>query len=144
MKLTLIRDTFEVEKDGREGFTLGVLYEGTRKICFTLEDQDRKLEEGNGKVYGKSAIPLGEYELELYNSPKHGMVPLLKNVPGFKYVEIHKANKAEELLGCIAVGAIRLPTGVQMCATPLQEIVELMLKAKGKEKVVLEIKRGER
>jgi hypothetical protein len=145
MKLFLIRDTFEVERDGREGFTLGQLFdESNRKICFTLEDQDRKLEEGNGKVYGKSAIPTGTYELELYNSPKHGLVPLLKNVPGFKYVEIHKANKAEELLGCIAVGAIRLPTGVQMCATPLQEIVEMMLKCKGKEKVFLEIKRGER
>lgn len=60
--------------------------------CYTLERFDM-------------IIPTGTYEIELYNSPKHGKnTPQLKNVPGRSNIQIHVANFADELLGCIAPG----------------------------------------
>ena len=52
----------------------------------------------------KSCIPLGAYECSIYDSPKHGKVYLLKNVPNRSMIEIHVANVQQELLGCIALG----------------------------------------
>lgn len=51
------------------------------------------------------AIPLGTYRITLYDSPKHGPnTPLLNGVPGRTFIEIHPANWAHELLGCLAPG----------------------------------------
>ena len=80
--------------------------------CWTLEDRSRRLASSmslsdilRDKVYGETAIPTGRFKLELYNSPKHGPDTLqLVDVPGFSNSQIHAANRAEELLGCIAVG----------------------------------------
>lgn len=53
----------------------------------------------------KLAIPAGTYEVELYDSPKHGPdTPQLKEVPGRSNIQIHVANFPHELLGCIAPG----------------------------------------
>ncbi|MFZ4537161.1 MAG: DUF5675 family protein [Propionivibrio sp.] len=141
----LVREIFSEPRNGREGFTLGRLYfsEGDEQVCFTLEDQDRHLEDGNGKMYGRTAIPTGRYELTMYNSPKHGRVPLFHGVDGYSYVEIHKANHAEELLGCVAVGAWRTLDGVSGCAGVLADIVAEMGKARiAAKKVFITVKRA--
>ena len=65
----------------------------------------------------KSCVPVGDYELIPYQSPKHGPTWRLHNpalnvyggisfVPegGRTEVEIHSANWCRELLGCIAIG----------------------------------------
>lgn len=52
-----------------------------------------------------SCIPIGTYEVNTYFSPKHGFnVWRLANVPQRNEIEIHPANLASELLGCIGVG----------------------------------------
>jgi len=128
----LTRYLCEGPEGEREGFTLGRLTLRERKLAFTVEDQDRRLEEGNGKLYGRTAIPLGRYKMTLYQSPKHGLVPLLHDVPGFTYIEMHKANDAEDLLGCVGVGDMRTMTGVRNCAPALTRIVAIMLDARSK------------
>lgn len=51
----------------------------------------------------QKAIPTGTYEIVLYKSPKFKIdVLLLKNVPNRSFIEIHPANKANQLEGCIA------------------------------------------
>lgn len=137
----MVRDVSVPPSEGAEGFTLGKMLINGRYHSETLEDEDLHLEAGNGKVYGKSAIPRGRYEVELYNSPKHGMVPLLKNVPGFKYIEIHKANRVEELLGCIAVGAERTACGVRNCAFTLTLLIQAIREALlNREKVFITVR----
>ena len=133
----IVRDTFHAA-DEHEGYALGQLFHvgDSERVCYTLEDQDRHLEDGNGKVYGKSAMPTGRYELVLYNSPKHGNVPLFRNVPGFSYCEIHKANHAEELLGCVAVGDERTSDGVCNCGPALARIVAEMYQAQIEQRQV--------
>lgn len=69
----------------------------------------------------RSCVPLGTYELIPYDSPKHGPTWCLHNpalniysgpvIPegGRAYCEIHSANWADQLLGCIAVGLDQQP-----------------------------------
>lgn len=52
----------------------------------------------------KSCIPVGSYICDLYHSPRHGQVWMLRNVPGRTNCEIHAANTILDLEGCIGVG----------------------------------------
>lgn len=51
-----------------------------------------------------SCIPEGSYTFDNYESPKHGQVWMAQNVPNRSNIEIHNANFASQLLGCIGVG----------------------------------------
>jgi len=70
---------------------------GTLKVngtfeCFTLENQ-------------AVCIPAGTYPISAYFSPhaKH-LVPLLLNVPGRDYIEMHCGNLPCDSRGCVLVG----------------------------------------
>lgn len=82
--------------------TIGELYIDKKYIADTLEDRVRP--EGE-KVYGKTAIPEGKYEIELTHSSRFKKIlPEILNVPNFSGIRIHSLNKAEESEGCIGVG----------------------------------------
>ena len=51
-----------------------------------------------------SCIPEGEYKYMRYESPKHGSVLLLMDVPNRSMIEVHVGNFTREILGCILVG----------------------------------------
>ena len=83
-------------------FTIGELYINEKYVTDTLEDRVRP--EGE-KVYGKTAIPEGAYEMVLSYSPRFKKIlPEILNVPNFTGIRIHCLNKAEESEGCIGVG----------------------------------------
>lgn len=53
-----------------------------------------------------SCIPIGTYDVTFLSTPKFPSgVYQLQNVPGRVGIDIHAANKASELEGCIAVGS---------------------------------------
>ena len=53
----------------------------------------------------EKAIPAGTYPVTLYFSPKRGLnVPLLHDVPGRSFIEIHVGNWISDSDGCILVG----------------------------------------
>lgn len=82
--------------------TIGELLVNDKHLCDTLEDKVRP--EGE-KVYGKTAIPEGTYEVKLTHSPRFKKIlPEILNVPNFSGIRIHSLNKAEESEGCIGVG----------------------------------------
>jgi len=75
--------------------TFGRLSMNCQFLCFTVERP----------ITGDHpCIPVGVYDVEPYQSPSHGDVWLLKDVPDRSMIEIHVANRASELLGCIAPG----------------------------------------
>lgn len=83
-------------------FTIGELYINEKYVTDTLEDRVRP--EGE-KIYGKTAIPEGIYEMVLSYSPRFKKIlPEILNVPNFSGIRIHSLNKAEESEGCIGVG----------------------------------------
>lgn len=105
----------------KAAYTIGRLYVDGDLWCNTLEDTDRGLHSGMGeayiaskKVYGKTAIPRGTYEVKLTYSPKFakkawakkygGLVPEIMNVKCFSGVRFHPLNKPEETDGCIGPG----------------------------------------
>lgn len=72
---------------------------------FGCEDTDRH---DDSKIPKRTAIPVGTYEIKLYDSPKHGPDTLeLQDVPGFRHVQIHSGNTSEDTEGCILIGLAR-------------------------------------
>ena len=108
---------------GKEDYTIGRLYVNGKLFCDTLEDRDRGLDQKMSleelqkrKVYGKTAIPTGNYRITMNRkSPKFskidyyrdfcgGYLPRLLQVPGFEGILIHRGNREDATKGCILVG----------------------------------------
>lgn len=98
-----------------ETYTIGKLYIDGIYFCDTLEDVVRDIKTNDDKIYAKTAIPEGEYDIDMGTiSPKYsirksyqwcrGRLPRLKNVPFFEGILIHSGNTAEDSAGCILVG----------------------------------------
>lgn len=88
----------------KPAYTVGRLFIDGKFFCNTLEDTVRDLS-NEKKVYGKTAIPYGEYKVVYNWSPKFGRnLPRLLNVPAFEGILIHPGNTADDSAGCILVG----------------------------------------
>jgi hypothetical protein len=98
MKLLLVREVYTNETTtGRLMINLNGFwyYE-----CVTLEDMVRDV-----KIYGRTAIPAGKYEVIINHSKRFNRdMPLLLNVPDFTGVRIHAGNTDRDTEGCILVG----------------------------------------
>ena len=84
--------------DGKQ--TFGKFLDTDRsQLCVTIE---RPWLDNQNQI---SCIPAGTYLFYKYNSPTKGWVWRTDQVPNRTAIEIHAANFASQLLGCIAVGA---------------------------------------
>ena len=119
-----------------EGYTIGSLSIDGQYFCDTLEDVVRQV-----KVYGKTAIPYGRYNIILNVSPRFGRIlPRLIDVPQFDGVLIHRGNTAEDTAGCILVGENKVK-GKVINSTPYEiGLVKMMHEALDRgEKITIEI-----
>lgn len=120
----------------RDTYTIGKLYVDNHIFCDTLEDKVRDITK-EGKVYGKTAIPYGRYEITMkVQSPKYsqrsnyawckGYLPRLLNVPHFDGILIHSGNDATHSDGCVLVGENKVKGQVINSMATLKRLVSIL------------------
>ncbi len=83
--------------------TIGELSIDGKFECFVLEDVER-----DQKIYSKTAIPKGTYEIIITMSNRFKIeLPLLLKVPNFEGIRIHAGNTAKDTEGCLLLGQTR-------------------------------------
>ena len=128
----------------RDAYTIGKLYINGEYFSDTCEDKVRDINKdgdlndvGEGKVYGKTAIPYGKYEITMkVQSPKFsqrasyawckGYLPRLLKVPHFEGILIHSGNDATHSAGCILVGENKVKGQVINSMATLKRLVPML------------------
>ena len=141
MKLTLKRIAL------RSTYTIGRLYVDGNYFCDTLEDTVRdlnkngKFDNGEKKVYAKTAIPYGTYEIKWTYSPRFKKyTPQLMNVPSFEGIRIHSGNSSTDTEGCLLLGENKKVGMVLNSRATITKFYPLIKEACSKGKVTIEIK----
>jgi hypothetical protein len=126
---------------------------GDDLLLYTLEDKDRKLSNTDDlkaitdiKVFGKTAIPYGRYEVIMTYSDRFKQnMPLLLNVKGFAGVRIHSGNTSEDTEGCILCGYQKDVSNNRIINSraAISELYMLLSEALKKEKVYITISKAE-
>ena len=118
---------------------MGELFVDGKHFCFTCEDIDRQLEDGDGsgKVAGSTCIPRGTYKIIIDHSKRFNRdLPLLLFVPFFSGVRIHAGNTTSDTEGCILVGDAIIGNTVSHSRLTFDRLFDLMLQA---DKMEIEI-----
>lgn len=126
-------------------YTIGKLYINDKYYCDTLEDRDRGLKQTDSlvsikahKIYGKTAIPTGEYYVNLTYSPKFKRIlPVIQNVKGYEGIRIHSGNTANDTEGCILVGYNTVKGMVVKSKATLERLIKILLQ--GDDKIIITI-----
>ena len=141
MKLTLKRIAL------RSTYTIGRLYVDGNYFCDTLEDTVRdlnkngKFDNGEKKVYAKTAIPYGTYEIKWTYSPRFKKyTPQLMNVPSFAGIRIHSGNSSTDTEGCLLLGENKKVGMVLNSRATINKFYPLIKEACSNGKVTIEIK----
>ena len=141
MKLTLKRIAL------RPTYTIGRLYVDGNYFCDALEDtvrdlnKDGKFDNGEKKVYAKTAIPYGTYEIKWTYSPRFKKyTPQLINVPSFEGIRIHAGNTSADTEGCLLLGENKQVGKVLNSRATINKFYPLIKKACSNGKVTIEIK----
>lgn len=128
--------------------TIGVLSINGQFECYILEDKDRGLnntmplsEIEKLKVYGKTCIPYGRYEIDWTLSNRFKIyMPILLKVPGYDGIRIHKGNTEIDSLGCLLPGRKRANNMISESTFATNQLYNKIQTAKSrKEKVFITI-----
>ena len=141
MKLTLKRIAL------RPTYTIGKLYIDDVYFCDTLEDTVRdlnkngKFDNGEKKVYAKTAIPYGTYEIKWTYSPRFKKyTPQLMNVPSFEGIRVHAGNPSADTEGCLILGENKQVGKVLNSRATINKFYPIINEACSNGKVTIEIK----
>jgi hypothetical protein len=141
MELKLTRTTRTDESTIGE-LTVNGVYE-----AFILEDTERGLKQSDTleqiksvKVYGKTAIPSGRYEIAItFSNRFQKYLPLVMNVPGYEGIRIHPGNLPENTLGCLLPGEFRNHNKVTNSKKAFAALFNKLKAVEKKEKIFIEI-----
>lgn len=137
----------------KKDYTIGKLYIDDVYFCDTLEDAVRdlnkngKFDNGEKKIYGKTAIPYGTYKVttnvvssrfknRIWAKPYNGKIPRLLNVQSFDGVLLHPGSSQLDTSGCILVGK---NTIVGRLTDSQKTFHLLMQKIKNQKNITIEI-----
>lgn len=141
MFLKLIRKEFTSES------TIGELWINDVFFCFTLEDNDRDLYKtqpltdiAQRKLFGKTAIPYGTYEVAMTYSNRFGKyMPQILDVPAFAGIRIHAGNRAQDTEGCVLTGETKAKDFIGMSRSAYNKLLKKFKSVEKSEKITIEI-----
>lgn len=134
MEIKLVREVFT------ETSTIGSLYINGVFECYTLEDKDRKLESGGQKVYAKTAIPRGKYNVvNSFSNRFQKYLPEIQNVPQFAGIRIHPGNTADHSEGCVLLGSTKAKDFIGNSKVAFAAFFKKIQAEEKKEKITIEI-----
>lgn len=144
MELKLFRKEFS------EHTTIGELFIDEKFFCYVLEDKDRGLTQDmlpelieKGKVYGKTCIPYGRYEVAITFSNKfQKRMPLLMAVPGYAGIRIHPGNNEFHTLGCLLLGKRKSKDKISESTLAYNEFFPMLEKTLKEKKVFVTIEKA--
>ena len=130
-------------------------------VCDAIEDTDRGWHNGmsdayirNNKVYAKSAIPVGTYDItlnivspkfnqkEYYNKFCNGKLPRVLNVPGFDGILWHRGRTEKDSAGCLILGYNTIKGQVTNSQQAFEKLYKILQEAnKNGEKITAEYTR---
>jgi len=127
--------------------TIGELYVNGVFECFLLEDKDRGLtskmnlfEINQKKIFGKTAIPTGRYEIAItFSNRFKTYLPLLMSVTGYEGIRIHSGNKAEDTEGCLLPGSVKGIDRVFESKVAFNSLFKKLKAVEKKEKIFITI-----
>lgn len=137
-----------------KAYTIGHLYIDDKYFCDTLEDtvrdinKDGKFDNGEVKIPGKTAIPYGEYRIDMntvsprfskiaqYNFCK-GKLPRLIGIFDFIGVLIHVGNTVNDTDGCILVGQNKIKGQVVNSMATFRMLYDILEKANLSGKIIM-------
>jgi hypothetical protein len=143
MELKLVRKTFLQDR------TIGDIYINGDLFCQILEDTDRGLDSSMSldeirrlKVFGKTAIPTGKYDIVLsYSNRFKTFLPEVLNVSGYKGIRFHPGNTPEDTHGCLLPGLVTPNNEVSKSKIHFNYLFKEMKKVNKKVKITIEIVR---
>jgi len=117
--------------------TIGALSVDGDFECWVCEDTVRT----GPKVYGKTAIPAGIYQVDVtFSNRFQKPLPLLLNVPGFSGIRIHPGNTAADTEGCLLPGIDRLAKSVGRSRLAFAALFTKITAAKAKgDRILIEV-----
>jgi len=117
-----------------ENYTIGKLYLDEKYFCDTLEDKVRiKNCNCEDKIYGKTAVPEGEYTIELIHRASNNILtPLLLDVPCFTSILIHAGNTQFDTEGCILVGQNKVKGKVINSKVTFENLIRILKEEENK------------
>ena len=109
-------------------YTIGHVYIDGKYFCDSLEDTCRITNgDCSKKIYGRTAIPEGIYDVEVIWWDKHNnYYPHIINVPCFEGILIHGGVDAEDTEGCILLGENKVKGQLLNCSVYVRKITELI------------------
>ena len=133
IKGTLIR----IKREDKQTLGRLILFDVLDKIfeCCTLE---LPYLENETNI---SCIPIGVYELEVYDSPSKGIVYLFRNTIDRNYVEIHVGNRYDQIEGCVLIGSdyFDLNNDGYKDVVDSRSTLNKLLQSTNREKIILTI-----
>lgn len=132
-----------------EQCTISRLYINNEYFCDILEDVDRMLnsnmtleEIAKIKIKGKTAIPIGTYQIAITYSPRFQQyMPLLLNTPGYAGIRIHPGNTHVDTDGCLLPGIQEGAYKVKLSRVNYNKLLAKMKAVEKKEKITITITR---
>lgn len=130
-----------------ENATIGRLFINGQFECFILEDKDRGLSQSmaladiqKAKVFAKTAIPTGRYEMAVTFSNRFKQyLPLIMGVPGFSGIRIHSGNNNSHTEGCPLTGSSHTQTSVSNSRAAFRSLFAKIKRVEKREKIFITI-----